>query len=70
VRLKKEVREVVQYAVALGYTCEGVRKGSGHVRLTLGRKALTIPATPGSYSWRKNAMADIRRLLRQHQEES
>jgi predicted RNA binding protein YcfA (HicA-like mRNA interferase family) len=63
VRLKKEVREVVKIAEAEGFSWNGYLTGSGHVKLRHSNGGtVVIPATPSSYSWRRNAEADLVRV--------
>lgn len=61
VKLHKEVREVVAFAATHGFEFKRFT-GSGHIKLQHGSGAIVIlSATPGKYSWRANAEAEIRR---------
>jgi predicted RNA binding protein YcfA (HicA-like mRNA interferase family) len=65
VKLNKEVREVVKAAVLLGFSWNGGLTGSGHVKLRhRNGGTVIIPATPGAYSWKKNAESDLKKVAR------
>lgn len=69
-RVHKEVREVLNYARSLGFTVQDKLTGKGHIKLVLPNgTGTTVPCTPGKYTWRRNAMAELRRLARQYQTE-
>lgn len=66
-KMHKEVREVVNYAKSLGFTVHDKITGKGHIKLTLPNgTGTTVPVSPGKYTWRRNAMADLKRLARQY----
>lgn len=64
-KLNKGVREVVEFAEALGFEYLGHSRNN-HVRLGLpnGGPLHVMPGSPGSPSWKKNAKADLRRKAR------
>ena len=60
--MNSQSREVVALAERLGFTFDGY-DGSGHLVLSLPDGTRTsIPATPGEYRGRKNAIATLERL--------
>ena len=62
-KLHKEVREVVAFAATHGFEFKRFT-GSGHIKLQHGSGAIVIiSATPGKYTWRANAEAQIRRSV-------
>lgn len=63
VKLHKEVREVVAFAATHGFEFKRFT-GSGHIKLQHGSGAIVIlSATPGKYTWKANAEAQIRRSV-------
>lgn len=63
VKLGKDVRDVVKVAGQQGFSWDGKLTGSGHVKMIHENGGqMVIPATPGRYSWRRNALADIKRI--------
>lgn len=62
--MRKEVKQVVQIAETLGFTCVGLN-GSTHwtLRHKSGAK-VTVPCSPKRGRWRQNALADIKRIHR------
>jgi hypothetical protein len=61
--VKKEVKQVIQYATGYGFTYEG-HTGSGHCRLRhSGGQLIIMPSTPnGGRRWRENTLAMIHRI--------
>jgi predicted RNA binding protein YcfA (HicA-like mRNA interferase family) len=69
-KLHKEVREVVAFAATHGFEFKRFT-GSGHIKLQHGSGAVVIiSATPGKYTWRANAEAEIRRSANKARPES
>ena len=66
--MRKEVKQVVQIAETLGFTCVGLN-GSTHwvLRHKSGAKT-TVPCSPKRGRWRQNALADIKRIHRNSSE--
>jgi hypothetical protein len=68
-RYRKEVREAIEEAKALGFEIietGGSGKGARHVKMrhTGNGGMIVFPATPSSPSWRKNQRADAKRVAR------
>jgi len=65
---RKDVKDFVSFAREHGFELVG-RTGNGHFRLRhLTGQALSIPATPSSCRWSKNARATVLRIHRTHLE--
>lgn len=65
--MRKDVREVITYAEALGFVNEG-QDGRGHyvLRHKASGACERVPATPGAYTWRANCLATLRRIAGVH----
>lgn len=69
-KMHKEVREVVAFAATHGFEFKRYT-GSGHIKLQHDSGAIVIiSATPGKYTWRANAEAEIRRSANKARPES
>lgn len=68
--MKKEIKDVIQFAEDHGFTVLGLTGGS-HWRIRHASGAhLTLPSSPSRGRWKQNAMADIRRIHRTTQKDS
>ena len=62
--MKKEVRDVINEAIAAGFTFNRFT-GTGHYKLThRDGSVLVLPATPSRGRWKQNARATIKRSKR------
>lgn len=59
---RKDVREIIQVAQEAGFTLDRYT-GSGHYKMHHGNGGtIVIPSTPRGDRWKKNVLADIRRV--------
>jgi len=61
-KMKREVREVVEWAQRYGWTFDGECDGSEHWILRYGDENVRLPATPSDYRSLANCKAKIRRI--------
>lgn len=61
-RMKREVREIVEWAQRYGWTFDGECDGSEHWILRYGDESVRLPATPSDYRSLANCKAKIRRV--------
>lgn len=62
--MKKDVGDVIDAAMAAGFEFTR-RTGTGHYKLTHANgDTIVVPSSPSGSRWKKNALADIRRIER------
>jgi len=59
----KQVRELIEKAALIGWTCDGKQDGAGHFVLAHeSGTTFPVPATPSDWRGEKNAIANLERL--------